>query len=101
MAPIRLYFRVKTEFVLLAKDLDWGGGWMNLERAIRLLTQVFILKTYLKAIMIPFEGGGLDLLGVGGAVRNSTGHWAVSCYQIELAYYMLSLQVQCILRCKN
>ena len=40
MAPIQLYIRVKTEFVLLAGDLDWGGGWMNLERAIRLLTQV-------------------------------------------------------------
>ena len=26
-------------------------------------------------------------------VRNSTGHWSVSCYQAELAYYMLSLQV--------
>ena len=36
--------RVKTEFVLLAGDLDWGGSWMNLERAIRLLSQVAILK---------------------------------------------------------
>ena len=44
--------------------------------------------------------GGLELLGVGGGVRNSTGHWAVSCYQIELAYYTLSLQVLC-LRYKN
>ena len=34
--------RVSTEFVLLADDLDWGGGWINLERSIRLLTQVEI-----------------------------------------------------------
>jgi len=67
--------RVDTDFVLLAGDLDWGGGWMNLERAIRLLTQ-----------------GGLEVLGVGGGVRNSTGHWTIPCYQIELAYYMLSLE---------
>ena len=110
MAAMKLHFRVKTDFVLLAGDLDWGGGWMNLERAIRLLTQVVIIKTYLKAnmrscllVLLPplilFQGG-LEVLGVGGGVRNSTGHWAVSCYQIELAYYMLSLQVQCI-RYKN
>ena len=36
----RLNIRVSTEFVLLADDLDWGGGWINLERSIRLLTQV-------------------------------------------------------------
>ena len=35
---------MKTEFVLLAGDLDWGGSRMNLERTIRLLTQVAILK---------------------------------------------------------
>ena len=51
MAAILSYVRVNTDFVLLAGDLDWGGGWMNLERAIRLLTQVVILKTYLKANM--------------------------------------------------
>ena len=45
MAPIQLYIRVKTEFVLLAGDLDWVGGWVNLERAIRLLTQVLIKRT--------------------------------------------------------
>ena len=39
------FFRVKTEFVLLAGDLDWGGRWMNLERGIRLLTQVPIFKS--------------------------------------------------------
>ena len=42
--------------------------------------------------MIPKQGG-LELLGVGGAVRNSTGHWSVPCFQIKLAYYMLSIQV--------
>ena len=79
---------------------------MNLERAIRLLTQVVIPKTYLKTntrphllallpSLILFQGG-LEVLGVGGGVRNSTGQWAVPCYQIELAYYMLSLQVQCL-----
>ena len=36
----RLNIRISTEFVLLADDLDWGGGWINLERSIRLLTQV-------------------------------------------------------------
>ena len=41
-----IFFRVKTEFVLLAGDLDWGGRWMNLERGIRLLTQVPIFKSY-------------------------------------------------------
>ena len=35
---------MKTEFVLLAGDLDWGGSRMNLERTIRLLSQVAILK---------------------------------------------------------
>ena len=36
----KMNIRVSTEFVLLADDLDWGGGWINLERSIRLLTQV-------------------------------------------------------------
>ena len=45
MAPLQLYIRVKTEFVLLAGDLDWGGRWMNLERGIRLLTQVPIFNS--------------------------------------------------------
>ena len=36
----KLNIRISTEFVLLADDLDWGGGWINLERSIRLLTQV-------------------------------------------------------------
>ena len=100
---------MKTEFVLLAGDLDWGGSRMNLERTIRLLSQVAILKELgLDVVSIGWikvklfddmsnpsisSQGGLELFGVGGAVRNSTGHWAVSCYQIELAYYTLSLQV--------
>jgi len=34
----------------------------------------------------------MDVVAVGGAVRNSTGHWRLECRQLELAYYRLELR---------
>ena len=44
--------RVKTDFVLFADDLEWGGTWINLDRGIRILTQVFISRNMLLFLRI-------------------------------------------------
>ena len=38
------------------------------------------------------SSGWLDVLAVGGAVRNQTGHWRMECRQMELSYYRLELE---------
>ena len=72
---------VSTKYVVLADDLDYVSNWTNLARAVRLVS-----------------AGGLShtlshtLLAVGGAVRNSSGHWRLECSQLHLHYYRLELR---------
>ena len=54
----------ETKYVLLGFDLQYITTWINLHRGIRML--------------------GQGSLAVGGAVRNSTGHWRAPCYQVAL-----------------
>lgn len=66
---------VDTKYVMLATDLDYVSNWTSIERGVRLLSE-----------------GGLGVVGVGGAVRNSSGHWHVSCYQLQSHYYRLEIR---------
>ena len=34
----------------------------------------------------------MEVSGVGGGVRNSSGHWRMECRQVSLEYYRLQLQ---------
>ena len=64
---------VRTKYLVLAEDLDYLSNWTSLTRAVRLL-------------------GSSSWLAVGGAVRNSSGHWRLGCSQLELSYYRLELR---------
>ena len=67
--------QVDTKYVLIGKDLDYVSNWTNLDRGVRLLSE-----------------GGLSVVAVGGAVRNSSGHWHVDCHQVEMRYYRLEIR---------
>jgi len=66
---------IRTKYVLVADDLDYVSNWTNLDRGVRLLSE-----------------GGLPVLAVGGALRNSSGHWHVDCHQMNLKYYRLEIK---------
>ena len=66
---------VDTKYVLLGKDMDYVSNWSNIERSVRLLSE-----------------GGVPVVAVGGAVRNSSGHWHVGCHQVEMHYYRLEIR---------
>ena len=38
------------------------------------------------------SSGWMDVVAVGGAVGNSSGHWRLECRQLDLAYYRLELR---------
>ena len=67
--------KVDTKYVLIGKDLDHVSNWTSLARGVRLLSE-----------------GGLAVVAVGGAVRNTSGHWHVDCRQVEMEYYRLEMR---------
>jgi len=67
--------QVDTKYVLIGKDLDYVSNWTNLDRGVRLLSE-----------------GGLSVVAVGGAARNTSGHWHVDCHQVEMRYYRLEIR---------
>ena len=66
--------KVTTKYLLYGGDLDYFTTWANLERSIRLLSD-----------------SELAIFGVGGSVRNRTGHWTNSCNQLTFDHYRLQV----------
>lgn len=64
----------KTKYLLYGADLEFANEWVNLERAVRVMSD-----------------SELTVFAVGGSSRNLTGHWATGCQQIQLDYYRLQI----------
>ena len=75
---------VSTEFVFLADDLDVVTNWTNIERGVSRVILRSQKRSYNDGHKIRLlSSGWMGVSAVGGAVRNSSGHWHIGCTQVS------------------